>query len=235
MPTLRRVIGAFRPTLEKTLKDRYGVEVLAVYIYPAQVVFCKRPVTQLSDLAGRRIRVSSTSQADFLLALKATPVLTEFSELMSNMRSDNTECAVTGAMSGNTLGLHKITSSLYTMPLNWGLAVFGANKDAWVALPPDLKALLKTSLPKLEAEVWAESERETGEGVACNTGADACTRGSKGAMVAAIPSPADDVRRRAIFAKDVLGPWVQRCGSNCARVWEQTIGPVVGIKVPSTP
>ncbi|MEB0111603.1 MULTISPECIES: TRAP transporter substrate-binding protein [unclassified Variovorax] len=233
MATMRRVIGAFRPTLEKTLRDRFNVELLAVYVYPAQVIFCKRPVTQLSDLAGRRTRVSSVSQADFFSALKATPVVIEFASLMSNMNSDNTECAVTGAMSGNTMGLHKITGALYTMPVTWGLAVFGANKDMWNTLPPDLKALLKTELPKLEATVWAESERETGDGVACNSGADTCVRGTRGTMTVARPSVADERRRREIFTSNVLGPWVQRCGAACAQLWEKTIGPAVDIKAPA--
>lgn len=231
--TLRKVVAAFRPVLEKTLRERYGVEMLALYIYPAQVVFCKKPLTRLGDLAQRRVRVASASQADFVTALKATPVLTEFAELMSNMNSDNTECAITGAMSGNTLGLHKITGTLYTMPLTWGLAAFGANRNAWEALPADLKSLLRAELPKLETAVWAESERETNEGIACNNGADACQRGSKGAMTVAQPNAADDRRRREIFARDVLGPWVQRCGASCAQVWDQSVGPAVNIRAPA--
>jgi TRAP-type C4-dicarboxylate transport system substrate-binding protein len=232
MSTLRRVVAAFRPYLEKTLRERYEVELLAVYVYPAQVVFCKQAVKQLSDLAGRRIRVSGSTQADFIRALNGIPVYTEFAELMANMNSENTECAITGAMSGNTLGLHRITSSLYTMPITWGLAAFGANIDAWNALPSELRTLLRNELPKLEAAVWAESERDTGNGIACNTGAATCTRGSKGAMIEARPSAEDERRRREIFATSVLRRWVQRCGPLCAQVWDQTAGPVVGIKAP---
>lgn len=233
MATLRKVVSSFRPLLEKTLRERYGVEVLAIYVYPAQVVFCKKPLDQLSDLAGRRVRVSGASQADFVLALKGVPVVTEFSELMSNMNSDNTQCAITGAMSGNMLGLHKVTAALYTMPISWGLAVFGANQEAWTRLPLPLKTLLKAELPKLEAAVWAESERETLEGVACNSGTDTCTRGSKGAMTVARPSDADEKRRRDIFGREVLGAWVQRCGAGCAQVWDQSIGPAMALKAPA--
>ncbi|MBT2325883.1 TRAP transporter substrate-binding protein [Variovorax paradoxus] len=232
MPTLRRVVSAFRPYLEKTLSERHQVELLAVYVYPAQVVFCKQQVRQLSDLAGRRIRVSGVAQADFVRALNGTPVFTEFAELMSNMSSGNTECAITGAMSGNALGLHRVTNSLYTMPINWGLAVFGANKDTWNALPAELKTLLRSELPKLEAAVWAESERETSEGVACNTGAAGCARDRKGSMVEARPSAEDQRRGREIFATKVLTGWLQRCGSACAQAWNQTVGPVTGIKAP---
>jgi TRAP-type C4-dicarboxylate transport system substrate-binding protein len=232
MPTLRRVVAAFRPYLQQTLRERYGVELLAIYVYPAQVVFCKQPLTQLSDLAGRRTRVSGPPQADFIRALHGTPVFADFGELMSNMNSGSMDCAITGAMSGNMLGLHLITRSLYTLPINWGLAMFGANQETWNALPADLKALLQRELPKLEAAVWAESERETSEGVACDTGATACTRESKGSMVEVQPSPADQRRSKQIFAADVLPEWVQRCGPICAQVWDQTAGPVVGIQAP---
>ena len=230
MASLRRVVAAFRPYLEKTLRERHNVELLAIYVYPAQVVFCKQPLKYLSDLAGRRIRVSGAAQADFVRALNGTPVFTEFAELMSNMRAGNTDCAITGAMSGNTLGLHRVTSSIYTMPINWGIAVFGANKEAWNALPAELKTLLRSELPKLEKAVWAESERETSEGVACNTGAAACTRDRKGAMVEASPSAEDQKRGREIFATKVLPGWLKRCGSSCAQVWGQTLGPATGIK-----
>jgi TRAP-type C4-dicarboxylate transport system substrate-binding protein len=230
MPSLRRVVGAFRPYLEKTLRERDGVELLAIYVYPAQVVFCKQQIAQLSDLAGKRIRVSGAAQADFVRALNGTPVFTEFAELMSNIHSGNTECAITGAMSGNTLGLHRVTRSLYTMPINWGLAVFGAHRETWNSLPADLKTLLRSELPKLEAAVWAESERETSEGVACNTGSAACSRNSKGSMVEVVPSADDQRRGREIFTSRVLAGWLQRCGPACGQVWNQTVGPVTAIR-----
>ena len=46
----------FRPYLEKSLRDQHGVEALAVYVYPAQVVFCKKPLQGLADLVDRKMR-----------------------------------------------------------------------------------------------------------------------------------------------------------------------------------
>lgn len=230
MATLRAVVAAFRPHLETLLRERHGVELLAVYVYPAQVVFCQQPMKRLADLAGRRIRVSSATQSDFIAAFNAIPVVTEFSELMANMESGNTECAVTGTMSGNTLGLHERTRFIHTLPISWGIATFAANRSAWAALNPDLKALLQHQIPRLEATVWAEAESETGEGVACNTGGDACTRGRRGRMSEVRSGPEDEKRRREVFATRVLPGWVQRCGAQCAEVWNRTVAPVVGIR-----
>lgn len=235
MPTLKRVVGAFRPYLEDALRTRHGVELLALYLYPAQVIFCRRPLTSLADLRTRRIRVSSATQSDFVRALGGIPIYTEFSALMFTMRTGSTECAITGTMSGNMLGLYEVADYLYSMPMNWGLAVFSAQTQAWNALPAELKALLRQELPKLEAEVWKQAERETSDGIACNIGAASCTGGRKGAMKEVRPSAADDQRRREIFARDVLPAWVGRCDAElaCADVWARTIEPLVGVKAKS--
>ena len=227
--SLKIAVTAFRPYLEKTLRDRYGVELLSVYVYPAQVIFCKRPITKLTDLSGRRIRVSSATAADFIQALGGTPVLTEFSEIMTNMASGNTECAVTSAMSGNTLGLHTITSHLYNLPVSWGLSVLAANVESWRRVDPELRTLLLRELPKLEAAIWSEAARDTVEGIACNSGIGECTNGRKGKMTVLQLTHDDDQRRQQIFRQRVLPQWVQRCGVSCAKTWNQTVKSVVGI------
>ncbi|MFZ5545962.1 MAG: TRAP transporter substrate-binding protein [Pseudomonadota bacterium] len=230
MPALRRTAAAFRPYLEKMMRERYGAELLALYTYPAQVVFCAKAFSGLSDLAGRRVRTSSPTQSDMIEALGGTPVQTGFSEMITNLKSGNVECVITGTMSGFTIGLDSMTTHVHSMAVNWGLAAFVANGAAWRALPADLQAMLKRELPRLEQAIWAESERETAEGIACNTGAPSCNAARKGRMTEVRAAPADEKRRREIFASTVLPRWVQRCGQNCALVWNQTIGPTAGFE-----
>ncbi|HEX6361910.1 MAG TPA: TRAP transporter substrate-binding protein, partial [Albitalea sp.] len=229
MVSARKAVAAFRPYLEKTLRER-GIELLAVYAYPAQVVFCNKPFASLADLKGRRIRTSSAPQADLVEALEAVAVQTAFADIMSNMKSGNIECAITGTMSGNTIGLHDVTTHVHAMAINWGLSMFAANAAAWNALPPDVRRRLQEELPRLEQAIWAEAERETGDGIACNTGSPACGEGKRGRMVEVKPSATDDARRRTIFVGTVLQRWVHRCGGSCAEVWNRTIGPVVGFE-----
>ncbi len=230
VPTLRRNVGAFRPYLERVLRDRYGSELLAIYAYPAQVTFCAKPFASLADLTGRRIRVSSATQSDWVTALGATPVQTAFADIVANMRSGNIDCAITGAMSGNTIGLHEATSHLHTMVVNWGVAAFLANGAAWGALPKDLQSLLRSELPKLEQTIWAEAENETRAGTACNTGVAECVAGRKGRMTEVRASPADAAKRREILVNSVLPGWLKRCGPSCATVWKQTVGQVSGVE-----
>jgi TRAP-type C4-dicarboxylate transport system substrate-binding protein len=226
----RRAVSASRPVLEKTLRERFGVELLAVYAYPAQVIYCKNAFNGLSDLKGRKVRTSSSSQADLIEALGAAPVVTSFAELMPYMRSGGIDCAITGTMSGHTIGLNEITTHVHAMPLNWGLSIFAANAAAWKALPSDVRVLIKDELPKLEAAIWSEAQKETLEGLACNTGQSrGCSNARRGNMVEVPVTSQDEQLRRDVFSSAVLPRWIQRCGAACARTWEQTFGPVTGI------
>lgn len=233
--SLRKNLAAFRPYMEKTLRERHGVELLAVYTYPAQVVFCKKPMSNLADLAGRKVRVSSATQSDFVTALKATPVLVGLNQIVPSLNNGNVDCAITGSMSGNTLGLHEITSHIYAMPITWGLALFGANHTAWTDLPADLRSRLAMELPKLEAAIWAESERETAEGFACNRGVGTCSSGRTGRMTEVSISAQDDARRKELLSSTVLPNWLQRCNGRCTDLWNQTIGMVSGVKAKTGP
>lgn len=235
MATLRRVVSAYRPTLEAQLRQRFNVQLLAIYVYPAQSIFCRGALQQLSDLRGRRIRISGASQGDFVRALDATPVTTEFTEIVSNINSGSTDCAITGTMSGNLIGLHHSTSHLYSLPINWGLAVFGVNVDAWNAMPADLRTLLTAEVPRLEAAVWREAERETLGGVACNTGNGECRGGTPGRMTWVQASAADQRQLREIFNTRILPRWIERCGEGCAHLWDQTIGAALAARPPAPP
>jgi TRAP-type C4-dicarboxylate transport system substrate-binding protein len=235
MDSLKKHLAAFRPYLTSELSHRHNIKVLAIYVYPAQVIFCKRPFSGLADLAGRHVRVSALTQSDFVTALGAVPVVTAFDQIMVNMQSGNTDCAITGTMSGNTLGLHQITSHVHSMPVTWGLAVFGANKAAWDALPPDLRALLSRELPRLEDDIWSESERESAEGLACNTGSATCKTGNPGKMVQVPHSASDERLRQQVFDKTVFPRWLARCNANCLAIWKQTVGTTLQAAAPVKP
>ena len=233
MATLRKTMAAFRPYLEKSMRERLGIEVLAIYTYPAQVVFCKNAMASLADLKGRRVRVSSATQSDFMASLGATPVLVSFPQLVPSLVSGNTECAITGTMSGNSLKLYEVTHYIHTLPVTWGLAVFGANKAAWNALPADLRALLLRELPKLEQAIWTESEKETAEGLACNRGRPECSTERKGTMTEVATTANDEQQRKLVFQSQVLPRWLQRCKGQCEALWNQTIGPTQQLMAPS--
>lgn len=227
--TLRRTTALWRPRLTDLLRDRYGVELLAIYTYPAQVVFCRRPFSGLADLAGRRIRTSSVGQSEVVTGLGAVPVVIPFAETPGALRSGVVECAITAAMSGNEVGLHEATSHLSRLAIGWGVSVFGANRAAWRALPEDVRIRLRDGLRELESDIWRYAEVETENGLACNAGLDTCVEGRRGKMTVVRERDQDEARRTQLLRDVVLPGWVRRCGAGCAETWNRHIAPTIGI------
>jgi TRAP-type C4-dicarboxylate transport system substrate-binding protein len=162
------------------------------------------------------VRVSSPTQADLVTALGAKPVLTGFAQIVANFQAGNLDCAITGSMSGHTIGLYRHTTHLYPLPINWGLSAFVVNQASWDGFPADLQQLLLTHLPDLEARIWAESLRETDLGIACNAGQPACPEIEKGRMTVVSVHANDPALLRRLFAEHVVPAWQARCGATCA-------------------
>lgn len=229
MPTLRRTVAAYRPHLRQVLAERYGLELLAIYAYPAQVLFCRNPFTGLADLAGRRIRTSSVGMSEAVSALGAVPVVTPFAELMPAIRSGQVECAVTGTLSGNGIGLHEVSTHVHSLALGWGLSLFAVNRSAWMAIPADLRTIITAELGTLEGRIWDAAAEETVDGLDCNSGVGPCRMGRRGRMTVVPVSAADEALRRRLLTQTVLPGWVRRCGSECSDAWNLTIGPEFGL------
>lgn len=230
MASLRNHVAAFRPYLEKALLERHGIRVLAIYAYPAQVLFCKRPVARLSDLKGRRTRVSSPDMAYFVQALGGVPVHKNIEQLVDSLEVNGTECAITGTMSGHTLGLYRVTRYLYPMPLSWALSVFATHEGTWNHLPQALRSLLEREIPVLEQRIWEEAQRETAEGIACNRGLRECSRPGKASMAVMAVTPEDERLRQQVLDTVVLPQWRERCLVDCQALWQQTIAPVLRLR-----
>jgi TRAP-type C4-dicarboxylate transport system substrate-binding protein len=233
MARLRQSTALLREDLEALLRNRYGIQLLAIYTYPAQVVWCTRPFASLSDLAGRRVRVSSVGQADLINALGGTAVSTPFAEIVPSIRAGVVNCAITGTLSGNAIGLHEVTSHIHALALNWGVSVFAANLDAWNALPAEVRTDLRRGLAELEAAVWDGAEQDTGDGLACNAGLPSCQGGRRGNMTIVPVGAADEARRAALIRDVVLPRWVERCGPDCTELWNRRMEPTLGIRAPS--
>lgn len=227
--TLRQSLNAIRPDLERTILNQDGIVVLAMYAYPAQVIFCRDPIEKLSDLSGLKVRVSTVTQSEFLTALGAKPISVPFAEIPLSLKRRVVDCVVTGSMSGYTLGLHELTTHILALPINWGLSIFGANKDSWAALPKGTRDLLRNDLlPKLEQDIWDEANRETDEGLSCLSGNGRCFNGPSGNMTVIRPSVADFALAHRVFTVNVLPSWLRRCDHECEDLWNKKLKSIAG-------
>ena len=230
MPALRRTVALWRPRLETLLQERYGLVLLAAYTYPPQVVFCREAFGGLFDLAGRRIRTSSVGQSELVTALGGIPVVIPFAEIVGAIRTGVVDCAITGARSGNSIGLHEVSTHISRLGVSWGVSVFVANQAAWESLPAEQQAELRQGLTALQDEIWDAADKERQEGFDCNAGRPSCVNGRPGRMTVVEESWQDDALRVKLLSDVVLPNWVRRCGSECAAEWNRLMAPALGIQ-----
>ena len=226
--SMRRSAAAWRPHLAEMLRDRYNLELLGIFTYPAQVVLCRGAFTGLEDLVGRRVRTSSVAQAELMTAVGAVPVVIPFAEIVPAMRDGVVNCAITGALSASSIGMQTVATHVSPLPINWGISVFAANRNAWQALPDTIRRRLRDALGDLQEEIWQAAERADVEGVACMTGRQPCPTGPQG-QLRQVQDTTPEAARRGLLARVVVPGWVRRCGIGCVRSWNATLAPLAGL------
>jgi len=227
--TARAIVDAFLPVYDKLYGERSNVQVLGMGTFPAQVLFCNKPIGGLADLNGLKVRVSGRSQAEFMQALGATGVTLPFAEVVPALQNGVVDCGLTGSHSGYSAKWYEVSTHLYTLPLGWMYAV---NRKAWNGLDARVKALLQTEIKSMLDGVWRAADEETQEGFACNTGSAACPHAVTGKMILVEPDAADRTLLVKITREETLPKWAARCSAQCVADFNATIGQVIGISAP---
>lgn len=227
---LRRSVKAYRATLANLYRQRYGVELLAIWTNPAQVVFCNRPISGLADLAGLKVRVASAMHGDFVEGLGGISISIPYDGLMDALRKHVADCAITGAISGYQIGLPSVTSYVSDVTVSWGPNILIANHAAWQRFDPQLRAFLSAGIGELGDRLWQDAARETQDGIACLTGGP-CGAGPAAHMNLVPMTDKDRVLMRKSLVDTVLPRWSARCGESCGANWNETIGRMFGLTV----
>ncbi|HLI98532.1 MAG TPA: transporter, partial [Bradyrhizobium sp.] len=79
--TARKVVDSFIPELDKYFREKYEVKILAVWPYPAQVVWCKDKINSIADLKGRKVRVGTRPIGEFVEAIGGITVNIPFGDI----------------------------------------------------------------------------------------------------------------------------------------------------------
>ena len=230
----RKVTDAVVSIVNKEL-ERFGVRIIGTYPYPAQVFFCKKPVKDMADLKGRKVRTFGTSLNDLVSAIGATPVSITFAEVYGALERGVADCAITGTGSGNAAKWYEVTSHMYTLPVGWSLGAYFVNLAWWTKLDPAVRQFLEATFKEIENRQWQFGGVElTQDGIDCNTGkAATCKIGTvnKGTPMTEVKATeADRGALKRILAENVLPAWVKRCGAKCGDTYNEVVAPIAGVR-----
>jgi TRAP-type C4-dicarboxylate transport system substrate-binding protein len=225
----RRVTDAFRPVLTRFYEERLGLTPLTFQSFQSQVILCRTPLNALAELRGRRVRTSGASQGDFVAYFGGTPVDLAFGEVGQALAQGTIDCAITGTLGGYSARWTESARAVFTLPVNFGAGATVANLAWWRGLPEVTRTLLTTQLRALEQRMWALNAEEDAMGIACLT-TGPCPLGQPAGLTRVDPSAADTEARRRAMLERVLPAWAARCGADCVREWNASIGRVVGLE-----
>lgn len=232
MASLKTAVDAYREVFDARLQDRFGAKVLALWPFGPQVFYCNADITTVSDLAGLKIRSFTPSMSALLESFGATPVTLNFGEVYPALQRGVADCGVTSPTSGNSGAWPEVTT--HQLPLSVSGSVQGifANLAWWDSLSDAERATISAAYGELETAQWALASTINDDAVACNTGDDSCSEGTKFDMTLVDVSDADRAAVSAAATAVVLPDWVARCEATyegCTAVWNETVGAARGM------
>lgn len=237
--SLQAVVNAYRPVLEETYRNELGVVPLGFWPTGAQVVWCATPLTGLDDMAGKKVRVFSTTTAAVIEAVGGTPVTLAFSEVVPSLQRGVIDCALTGANSGNTAKWTDVATHLYPLTVGWGVNFIVANAERWDALDPGVRDFLSDQIAtKLEPAGWDMARNATDHGIWCSTGDTRCNPEATAPrnlelrdLTLVELGEGDRMKLKEMLASRVIPTFANACGGECVARWNETVGPVAGIEI----
>ena len=144
--------------MESTLVEAFaeqGVVLLGGYRYPEQTIFTTFEIGALSDLEGRRIRVTSPEQGRFVEQFGGAPITLSGSEVPTSLERGVIEGVLT-ASAGGAKNWHEFLPYNYRFAVNYGNSMIIANADAFEALAPEVQETLRTIVAEEGARTTAE-------------------------------------------------------------------------------
>jgi TRAP-type transport system periplasmic protein len=231
----RRTAEALVPHANKEL-EKFGSRIVAVYPFPAQVIFCRQPVSSLADLKGRKIRTFGASLNDFVAAVGGQAVSIGFPEVYSALERGVADCAVTGTGSGNAAKWYEVTSYIYNLPTSYAVSAYFVNVAWWNRLDQPTRDLITATMKEVQDAQWKLGAEASQDGLDCNAGkADSCkihTLVKERPMTVVAATAEDKAALRKILETAVLPGWVKRCGARCADIYNEVVAPLTGVSYP---
>lgn len=234
MPSLRKVVDAYRDAFDQRLQQKFNAKVLTLWPFGPQVFYCNQEIKELADLKGLKARSFTPSMSAMLESFGATPVTLQFSEVYPALQRGVASCGVTSPTSGNTGNWPEVTS--YLLPLSVSGSVQGhfMNLDTWKKLSPEQQTALMTQFKALEDKLWDLATTANDDAVACNTGEASCANHKKFSMKLVAISDSDRQKIKDVAENTVLPIWKETCNkvdATCSETWNKTAGAAAGLTI----
>lgn len=197
----RRLWDLQRPLIEKHFEKR-GLLPLYAVPWPPQGLFTKAPVQSPADFKGKRMRTYNLSTQRIAQMLGAEPVDVPMVQVNQALAGGRIDSMITSAVTGVENQVWGLIGHYYTINAWFPKNIVFVNRQAFDALPPQVREALLAAARQAEARGWAMSQQV----------ADSSTEAlaEKGIKVGRVPPN---------FEAEL-----KRLGERFSREWVQSVG-----------
>lgn len=229
----RKGYEAYFSTLDERLQKNFQVKLLGAWPFGPQILFCKKPVTQLADLKGLKVRVYDQNLAKFIESVGATPVPLGFTEVHQALSLGVVDCGITGPSSANSANWAEVATHQYPLGVQMAFNAYVITIKAWNRMKPDQQVKMQAAFKSLTDDIWVYSKELTQDALNCNAGREPCVNGKKFSLIETAVKPADAATVRSAVARISVPTWAEICDKSnpgCSTTWKKTVGKTLGIE-----
>jgi len=213
------LVDAYSPVIDQKLQERFDSKLLSIWPFGPQVMFCRKSITFLRDIAGLKIRIAGSLLEPVISALDAIPVVVAFEDVAEGLRLGIFDCAISSSASANFAGWPKYSTHYYPITLQLGLNGYAIRLAIWKRLSTAQQGVLLAAFQKHAEAIWSYAEMAHVETSSCNTGGP-CTMGDRYDLIRVDLSREDIDLVNKIMKQVVFKEWASACdrvSENCSK------------------
>lgn len=208
--TARTVVRAYSETLDRYLNDTFDAKLLGVWTFGPQVLFCSKPIQNIGDIKGLKVRVGSASLATLITALGGTPIIIPFDDTKNALAIGLVDCAITSAASANYAGWPEHTRYYFPLAVHFGLNGYAISLKKWNEFSKKEQTILTAAFDAYLEDLWKFSQTTHLDSSNCNIGRE-CKNGKSYDMILVEPSMHDVQVLKEIASAKLSPEWAEKC------------------------
>lgn len=228
--TARKVGEAYGPVIDENLQQRFGVKLLGLWTFGPQVIFCNKPIHQLSDLKGRKVRVGSSTYDMLIKSQGGIPVVIPFDQVAEALSSNMADCAITSQTSAYSAKWPAYLTYIYPIATQMGTNGIAIRLDTWNKFSESQKRQLQGAVNAYIDQAWIYSEQLNTQSSNCLQGNGTCDLGVKYSLIQTPVTEGDKLFMRKFALEQSFPVWAASCDKlhpSCSVRWRAAVDPIL--------
>ena len=228
--TARKISEAYSPVIDRNLQKRFGVKLLGLWTFGPQVIFCDKPINQLSDLKGLKVRVGSSAYDGLIKSQGGIPVVIPFDQVLAALASNMANCAITSQSSAYSAKWPTYLKNIYPIATQMGINGIVIRLGTFNKLDESQKKTLQSAVNSYIDQSWIYSEQLDTQVSDCLQGKITCGLDVKYNLIKNSVTEGDKRFIQKFLLEQSFPVWADRCDKldpNCSSEWKAAIEPIL--------